>query len=65
MTTPFDRTYGFTDAECRDMLEDIWGGKEVVLPVNEQHARSMLLVAQYYIDMNVQQTFKILKAEYK
>jgi hypothetical protein len=45
-----DPTVDYADQECRVMLRDLYSGNVVVLPKNENHARSMLLVAQNYID---------------
>ena len=52
----------YTDHECRLKLEELYNGHSVVLPANEEHARFMLRVTQFYIDQKQQETFKASKA---
>lgn len=55
----------YTDYEKLALLEEIQTGVKVVLPVDIEHAKFMLMVAQQYINACHQETFDILKAEFK
>ena len=55
----------YTDHECRLKLEELYRGDSVVLPVNEEHARFMLRVAQMYIDQCKKETWDSLAKDYK
>lgn len=52
-------------AEALNELNDIRTGKVVVIPVDIEHARLMVLAGQYYIDERHRETFNALKKEYQ
>ena len=54
----------YTDRECRLKLEELYRGDSVVLPANEEHARFMLRVAQYYIDECKKKTWDALTKDH-
>jgi hypothetical protein len=53
-----------TDWERLALLEEIEQGIKIVLPVDEEHARNMIQVAQFYLNQHHEHTVKLLKAEY-
>ena len=55
----------YTEWERLALLEEIEQGFKIVLPVNMEHAKAMLQVAQYYIDEHHRLTFEALKKDYK
>lgn len=57
-------TRDYSDKECRELLEKLYGGHMVVLPTGMDHARHMIRVAQCYMNQHHQQTFDALKADY-
>lgn len=59
-----DPTQHHSDYECRIMLRDLYNGRSIVLPTSEEHARSMIMVGQRYLDDRIQHTFDTLKADY-
>ena len=54
----------YTDHECRLKLDELYRGDSVVLPVNEEHARFMLRVAQFYLDQKKKETWEALTKDY-
>lgn len=46
-------------------LNDIREGKSVVVPVDDEHARFMMLVSQHWLDQRHKETFNALKKEYE
>ena len=60
-----DPTEDYTDWECRQLLRELYDGRSVVLPCDENHAKFMLLVAQRYLEDRHQQTFNALAKEYQ
>ena len=60
-----DLTKDYTDWECRQLLRELYDGRSVVLPSDENHAKFMLLVAQRYLEDRHQQTFNALAKEYQ
>ena len=53
-----------TEWERLELLNELERGDKVVLPVNEEHARFMIKVGQFYLDQQHQQTLKLLKKDY-
>ena len=51
-------------AEALNELNDIRTGKSVVIPVDIEHARMMVVVGQHYINECHQETFDALKHNY-
>ena len=51
----------YTEHERLALLEELERGDKVILPVNMEHAKIMLRVAQMYIDQEHQKTFNALK----
>lgn len=54
-----------TPTERLLLLEEIEKGEKVVIPISEQHAKFMILVAQKYLDDRYQETIDILKKNYE
>ena len=59
-----DPTKDYSDWECRQRLQELYDGRSVVLPVDENHAKFMILIATQYINERHQQTFDALKKDY-
>lgn len=59
-----DLTEHLSDWECRQRLREIYDGRSIVLPSDENHARFMLMVAQRYLDERHQHTFEALSQDY-
>lgn len=57
-------TENYSDHECRKMLQDLYDGLSVVLPVDENHAKFMILIGQRFLEDRHRQTFDALKKDY-
>lgn len=53
--------YNYTEA--LNELKDIRSGKSVVIPVDMEHARFMMRMAQFYISETHKETIKAIKQE--
>ena len=51
-------------AQALNDLNDIRTGHMVVIPADIEHAKSMVLIGQHYIDEQHRQTFNALNKEY-
>jgi hypothetical protein len=56
-----NKTHYLTDDECRILLEKIYSGDSIVIPVSDEHARNIIQMASYYLDNSHQQTLQVLK----
>lgn len=45
-------------------LDDLKTGRTVLIPIDEDHARFMITIAQGYLDRHHEQTFNALAREY-
>ena len=52
-----------TDWERLELLNELERGDKIVLPVNEEHARCMIRVGQFYLDQKHKETFKKVKEQ--
>jgi len=52
-----------TNLERLELLKEIERGDKIVLPVDEEHARYMIRVGQFYLDQQHKETIKILKEQ--
>lgn len=60
-----DKTAYYTDAQCRALLKALYDGSSVALPVNEEHARAMIKVGQFYLNEQHKETVALLTKDYK
>lgn len=55
-----DKTLYYTDYECRLKLQELYDGRSIVVPCDEEHARFMLMVASKFLDDRHRETIEIL-----
>jgi hypothetical protein len=60
-----DHTINYSDHECRQKLQELFDGRSVALPVDENHAKFMIIIATRYLEDRHQVTFDALKANYE
>lgn len=58
------KTEHLNDHECRAILEELYCGYSVVLPISEDHARAMIQTGSLYLNLEHEHTLKLLKANY-
>lgn len=51
----------YTPTERLLLLDELERGEKVVLPVNEEHARVMIRVAEFYLDQKRKATWNAIK----
>lgn len=56
---------GFVNYEdLKRTLDNLYSGNSIVIPRNEDHARSMIQVASFYLNQHHKATYDALKKDY-
>ena len=58
------KTAHLTDEECRMALEQLYSGRAIVLPVDDDHARGLIQMGTFYLDQQHQYAIGVLKHDY-